>query len=186
MNRFDRVLQRWRIRKAVPHVPPGSRVLDIGCFDGALLQALDGHIALGVGIDPCAPEGAADGAMQLIRGTFPQDMPDLGPFDVITALAVVEHLALEEGPPFVQACERLLVPGGLLVITVPNPVVDPILHAMVRLRILDGMSLEEHHGFNPQTAQSLFAERGFELLRRGTFQLGLNNVFVFRRPGEGR
>src|SRR5205814_5880341 len=88
---LDRVLQRWRIAVAAPWIPPGARVLDIGCADGALFDVLRGRIAGGVGIDPDAPAGQPRTGVRLVRGLFPADAPDER-FDVITMLAVIEHL----------------------------------------------------------------------------------------------
>lgn len=181
MKELDRILQRWRIRKAAKHIPSGARVLDIGCFDGTLFRRLGGRIGAGVGIDPLAPPCGKDPDFLLIRGTFPDDMPEVEPFDVITALAVVEHLPAEDGPRFAESCARYLVPKGLVVLTVPAPAVDSILHVMQRLRVLDGMSVEEHHGFTPRSVEALFTARDFVLHHKETFQLGLNHVLVFRK-----
>jgi hypothetical protein len=48
-------------------------------------------------------------------------------------------------------------------------------------RVLDGMSLEEHHEYNVEQTLRIFANPSFELRQRKTFQFGLNNLFVFRR-----
>jgi predicted SAM-dependent methyltransferase len=96
-------------------------------------------------------------------------------------LAVLEHLppeALEETP---SACAALLHPGGRLVITVPSPAVDRILHWLERLRLIEGIGLHEHHGVHPATTQRLFSHPVFRLLVHRRFQLGLNNLFVFER-----
>jgi hypothetical protein len=43
------------------------------------------------------------------------------------------------------------------------------------------MSLEEHYGFNPETIIKIAMEANFELYRKKKFQLGLNNLFVFKK-----
>jgi hypothetical protein len=43
------------------------------------------------------------------------------------------------------------------------------------------MSLEEHYGFDPSCVPSLFSVGKLELIKAKKFQLGLNNLFVFRR-----
>ncbi len=43
------------------------------------------------------------------------------------------------------------------------------------------MALEEHHGFDPGKVIPLFESVGFRLAVHKTFQLGLNNVFVFTK-----
>ena len=48
-------------------------------------------------------------------------------------------------------------------------------------RVLDGMSLEEHHGYNVEQTPRIFANPAFALRHHETFQFGLNNLFVFCR-----
>src|SRR5205823_12169587 len=81
-----------------------------------------------------------------------------------------------------QACYRLLQPGGRVIITVPAPLVDAVIAGLRRLRLADGMSLDEHHGFDPRTTPDIFTRHGFFLEYRRRFQLGLNNLYVFRKP----
>ena len=59
---------------------------------------------------------------------------------------------------------------------------DDIVHTLVRLGLADGMSLEEHHGFKPADTRPIFEAAGLQLEAHETFQLGLNHLFVFRRP----
>jgi hypothetical protein len=60
--------------------------------------------------------------------------------------------------------------------------VDHILAALCGLRLADGMSLEQHDGFDPRTTPEFFVPSGFVLEYRRRFQLGLNHLFVFRKP----
>jgi hypothetical protein len=62
--------------------------------------------------------------------------------------------------------------------------VDWILAVLKFLRLIDGMSLEEHHGYQVKQTTAIFSAKSFRLLRRKRFQLGLNNLFVFERVGE--
>jgi SAM-dependent methyltransferase len=121
------------------------------------------------------------GGATLVRGSFPDDLPDCAPFDVITMLAVLEHVPRDRQQAFASACAKYLRPGGRLVITVPSPRVDAILSVLKTLRLVDGMSLEEHYGFDPDATPSIFASHGFDAVERRRFQFGLNNLFVFRR-----
>ena len=54
-------------------------------------------------------------------------------FDVITLLAVLEHVETDDLVVWRDACARLLEPGGLIVATVPSPRVDEILHTLMTL-----------------------------------------------------
>jgi SAM-dependent methyltransferase len=178
---LDRLGQNWRIAKARRYILPGSRVLDIGCADGALFRAAGSRIRDGIGIDPQAGVAATEGGFRLIAGNFPKDVGEPQPFDAIVALAVLEHVPLDEQPAFASACHRLLNPGGRVIITVPSPVVDRIVHIEQALGLADGMELHQHFGFDPAQTIPLFRTAGFRLETARSFQLGLNHLFVFRR-----
>ena len=181
MKPLDRLLQRWRIAVARPWIEPGSRVLDVGCADGALFRQLGDRIGSGVGVDPDLEERASDGRIEWIPGRFPEGLDGVEPFDVITMLAVLEHVPRERQSLVAEGCAVNLVPGGRLVITTPAPIVDRILDALAFLRLIDGMSLEEHYGFEPRETYGIFSGAALELERSRRFQLGLNHLFVFRR-----
>ena len=184
MKRLDRILQQWRIAKACPFIPPGASVLDIGSSDGTLFQTLGERISGGLGIDPTLPEGRSIGAIRLMNGFFPRDMPAVGPFDVITMLAVLEHFPPSEYESLQGGCIKFLKPGGRLIITVPSVAVDRILAMLKFLRLVDGMSLEEHHGYRVDQTVRIFSFPEFRLVRQEKFQFGLNHLFVFERSGE--
>ena len=159
----------------------GSRVLDVGCADGTLFSVLRDRISGGVGIDPDAAPGTPRVGVRIGPGLFPADAPDER-FDVITMLAVVEHLPASAYAATGAAAARSLRPGGRLIISVPQPAVDRIVHLLTRVGLADGMSLEEHHGFEVHQTRGIFEPYGFRLVTHRHFQLGLNNLFVFERP----
>lgn len=183
MKYLDRVLQRRRIAKARPFIGRGARVLDIGSSDGALFQQLGIPLSGAMGIDPTLRENQRLGEILLIAGSFPKDMPPVEPFDAITLLAVLEHFPEADYASLRAGCGRFLKPGGHLIVTVPSPQVDYILKALLALRLIDGMSLEEHHGFEVGDTTRIFPPPDFKLVRQKRFQLGLNNLFVFQRAG---
>lgn len=184
MRTIDRILQRWRIAKTRPYVASGARVLDIGCADGALFRQLKSRIGEGVGIDPYLDRSVDMDHCRLIAGWFPKDLPDPRQFDVITMLAILEHIPAKDHPQLAADCARFLKPGGYLVITVPSPIVDRLLSLLNFMRLIDGMSLEEHYGFDASKTPSIFSVGGLMLVKAEKFQLGLNNLFVFTRIEE--
>jgi 2-polyprenyl-3-methyl-5-hydroxy-6-metoxy-1,4-benzoquinol methylase len=186
MKFLDRVLQRWRIEKARPYISSGARVLDVGCADGALFRVLDSQIGEGVGMDTNLGQPVRLGKIRLVPGRFPRDLGDVGSFDVITMLAVFEHVPPEEHKTVAQACANLLRPGGRLILTVPSPRVDRILAGLKLAHLIDGMSIEQHYGFDVRATPAIFSGQGFRLIKHETFQLGLNNLFLFRKAGEER
>src|SRR6266542_6897464 len=180
MRCFDRVLQRWRAGKARPWIPDGARVLDIGCHQGEFLASLGDRIGPSVGLDPLAPFQET-AHYRLVPGIFRAPMPFAdASFDAIVMLATLEHIVDKE--PLARDCWRLLRPGGRVIITVPSNFVDVIVHFLCKVRLADGMSLEEHHGYDPRTTPEVFGRFGFRLERWKRFQLGLNHLFVLQKP----
>lgn len=181
MTLVDRWLQRWRFSKVRPYLGPASRVLDVGSADGAL-HAYHPHVARFVGIDPAAPvERQVGGSGRLLRGFFPDVLAPDDVFDVIAMLAVLEHVPPDAQLPLARACADRLVSGGVLVITVPSPVVDRILAVLLALRLVHGMALEQHYGFEARRVPEVFSAVGLRLIDARRFQLGVNNLFVFRK-----
>lgn len=179
MKPLDRVLQRWRIGKALPYIRQGDRLLDIGCFDLSLLGRVEGRVSRGVGIDPLATP-MRNGKLEVVRGAVPGVRFEDGAFDCITMLAVLEHIPGRAA--LARECARLLAPGGRVVITVPRPAVDKILAMLLALRLVKGMSLEQHEGYDVGRTGPIFEGAGLRLVRRSSFQLGLNCLFVFEKP----
>jgi 2-polyprenyl-3-methyl-5-hydroxy-6-metoxy-1,4-benzoquinol methylase len=181
MKRLDLILQHIRVCRVRGFIAAGARVLDIGCADGVLHREIP-SLGFYVGIDPDASPATLLENGRFIRDTFPT--PELGAaehFDVITAMAVLEHVSRDAQPAFARACAEHIVPGGRLLITVPSPVVDSIIDVLKRASVLDGMKDEQHYGFDPETTPSLFEPYGFRLEAHSCFELGLNHLFVFRR-----
>jgi SAM-dependent methyltransferase len=177
MTWLDRCLQQWRIRVARRELPLGARVLDIGTHDGTLFRLAR---ARGVGIDPELAAGATFPEVMLVKGSFPADLPDES-FDAAVALAVIEHVPEGELQAWAEAIARLVVSHGVLVITVPAPTVDTILHVLMRLHLAEGMEAHQHHGFQPGNLDAIFTAPLWQRTKHRTFQLGLNHLYVFER-----
>jgi SAM-dependent methyltransferase len=184
MRVVDRLLQRWRAAAAEPWIERGARVLDVGCHRGELLTRLRARIGPSVGLDPVTPV-KTDPPIRLIADRFPPAEPlPAGSFDVVVLLATLEHIADKDA--VAAECARVLRPTGRVVATVPSWCVDRVVDALRWLRLADGMSIEEHHGYDPLRTPEVFTRHGFELERWRRFQLGLNHLFVFRKAAPGR
>ena len=157
------------------------RVLDVGCFDERMFARLGDRLGYGVGIDPMLSEPVERSRFRLLRTSFPDGAPDER-FDVITMLAVLEHVRPQELSDWIDTCRSLLVPGGRIVASMPAPAVDRILDVLIKLRLLHGMEFGQHHGADPSRTVETFTDRGFTLLRRQRFQAGLNNLIVLQAP----
>ena len=178
---FDRILRSWRIRKVRPYLRRGCSVLDIGCHDGALFSALSDRISSGVGLDPRLERSRARGRFRFIADTFPSGLLGDERFDAITLLAVLEHVEPTELPRWRDAFEQLLAPEGLLIATIPSPRVDDVLDILRSLHLIAGMSVDEHHGFDPSGVPLLFSSASMRLIVRRRFEFGMNNLFVFKK-----
>lgn len=179
MKAFDRYLRNVRINKARRFLRQGDTVVDVGCADGVMFKRWAGVMGQGYGVDPILSESQQGPGFALYAGKFPDALPSLE-CDLITMLAVLEHIPLDQQGDLVTACYQMLRPRGRVVITVPSPRVDDILGFLSALRIIDGMSLEEHYGFDVESTAALF-QGPFKLKHRRRFQLGLNNLFVFEK-----
>jgi SAM-dependent methyltransferase len=120
VERVVRAIGSRHIRFLARGVPPGGRILDVGCGRGVLLAELadrgfevhgvERSAAAALGADPrarirIAPDLAAAG--------YPPDF-----FDAVFVWHVLEHL--REPIAAVREMHRILRPGGKLVVAVPN------------------------------------------------------------------
>ncbi len=181
MKRLDRLVQRWRIAKAVPFIGVGAKVFDIGSGEGELFEVLGDRISFGIGVEPLLSETIEGPRYRVIPELFPPQAPFSQKFDVITILAVLEHFPEEVLETCCQTCWKLLNTDGYVIITVPSGYVDGILRLLRFLKLVDAETLGEHHGFDVSMVGKLFSPAHFRLVTKKKFQLGFNNLFVFRK-----
>jgi len=108
-----------RYRRQAEYVPgPPGRLLEVGAAGGDFLALMRGRGWEVEGIERFAQAENAYGIL-IHRQSFPEecDLPGES-FDVIVAWSVFEHLHDPAGA-FAE-CVRLLCPGGLLIVQVPN------------------------------------------------------------------
>jgi 2-polyprenyl-3-methyl-5-hydroxy-6-metoxy-1,4-benzoquinol methylase len=181
MKRLDKYLQNVRIRRAASFINADSVILDIGSSNGKLFEFLGKKLKMGIGIDPALQKKIRGSNYELIKGYFPDSCPFDTRFDVITMLAVLEHIPKHKQKEVARICHDKLKPNGKIIITVPSPSVDLILRGLTMIKLIDGMSLEEHYGYDPRETETIFANDMFKLIHHSKFQFGLNNIFVFEK-----
>jgi methionine biosynthesis protein MetW len=113
-------------RRTIDWVPRGARVLELGCACGdvgAILQRDKACSVLGVEVDAAAAAEARENGLEVLGASL-EDPATLdaiaarGPFDVVLATDVLEHLRDPE--PVVAALSRFVGPRGLAIVAVPN------------------------------------------------------------------
>jgi 2-polyprenyl-3-methyl-5-hydroxy-6-metoxy-1,4-benzoquinol methylase len=123
--------------RVVRLVGSGMRVLELGCATGkvAALLTARGCVVTGVETDPdAARQAEAHCARVVVADLDVDDLSSLeryGPFDVVVAADVLEHLKRPEKA--LAAAAGLLAPHGYLVTSIPN-----VAHGSVRLALLAG------------------------------------------------
>jgi len=96
-----------------------STVLDVGCGSGVLSRELSrlGTNVTGVDVAGHLEWDSENRDVVFHEGDFLEMSSDLGTFDCLLALDVMEHVETEKA--FVDALGRNVRPGGLVVVTVP-------------------------------------------------------------------
>jgi len=121
-------IRRDRLPRWIDTIPKQARILDAGCAQGDLLAALSrvGYEIL-TGVDISAPL-LATARQKLPEGVrlVEMDVAEFlaqskeGEFDLIFFHDVLEHLPREDTIPILRAFYRVLAPGGVLSVRVPN------------------------------------------------------------------
>jgi SAM-dependent methyltransferase len=97
----------------------GRRVLDVGCFNGALLGYIgDGWQRFGVEPSRAAAGLARERGVDVLAATLDELPADTTPFDAVLAIDVVEHVV--EPLPFFRAVRERLADGGVFLILTGN------------------------------------------------------------------
>jgi SAM-dependent methyltransferase len=183
MKWLDRYLQKQRFKAIEKYLDNNKKTLDIGCNKGEFFNYFRKKHLFGVGVDPNLTESINNDNIQLIRDVFPPAVSSVGNnFDYIIALAVLEHIPIKSQLFFAEKCYDLLCDNnGKLLITVPSSNVDIILRLLKLFRMIDGIEMGQHYGFNIESVIPTFKQAGFNLLIHRRFQLGLNNLYVFTK-----
>ena len=131
------------------------RILDLGCSGGLLAERLRarGHHVVGVDVEevPGVRENTDSFHLaDLSRGLPPEVQ---GPFDVVIVADVFEHLPRPE--QLAREIQALLVPGGSLLVSVPN-----VGHWYPRIRFGSGAFGYDRRGPLDDTHLRFFSRRG--------------------------
>jgi len=99
---------------------PDSRVLDLGCGRGGVVELIWREVKLAAGLDPDSPSLAEHRApgMPVVRGVGQRLPFGDGSFDLVVCVWVLEHL--EDPAATLREVRRVLRPGGHFLFLTPN------------------------------------------------------------------
>ncbi len=181
---LEPMLARFRMQRAnqlIPSALRGGRILDIGCGSFPYFLA---HTAFrekfAVDQLEMAPETAAQNEIEFFalnlneqpRLPFEQEY-----FDVVTLLAVVEHLDPDNMALLFQESCRVLKRGGMLILTTPAAWSDGLLRFMARISLVSAEEIHEHaFAYTLPLLGWHFGQAGFQMskVKFGYFELMLN------------
>lgn len=102
-------------------------------------------------------------------------------FDVVTMLAVFEHIEHDKLNFVLAEIKRVLKRDGVLIITTPSPWADKLLHFMARLYLISKDEIHEHkHNHPKKKIESILQDAGFEKnkIKSGFFEFFMNMWFT--------
>ncbi len=166
----DRIDQHWALDECDLKPLAGRSAADVGCGAGLLAEPLARLGARVTAVD-AAPENiaaarthAAGQGLEIDYRVGGVESLD-GPFDLVTCLEVVEHVAEPRG--FVDGLARILAPGGLLVLSTPN---RTAMSRLVLIMIGEGTGRlprgthDWEKFLTPQETCALIADAGLEVV----------------------
>lgn len=164
-------LEEERIQKVLPII--SGRLLDIGAGQNTLVNIYRN----GVGVDVFNWGGGA----LVVKNTSLLPFIDES-FDTITFIACLNHIPnrLE----VLREAKRLLKPDGKVIITMINPILGNIGHAIwwySEDKKRGGMLAGELGGMWTKEVVTLCQNAGFMYRAHHGFQLGLNHIYLFSK-----
>jgi SAM-dependent methyltransferase len=126
---FDEFSHFYRhlLGEALASAPPEARILDIGCGQGLLVYALKGlgfRNVKGVDLSEEQIVVARQHSLpcRVVDRTYISQLAKMEPetFELIFMMDVLEHMGKDDQLQILAAASELLVPGGRLILSVPN------------------------------------------------------------------
>jgi SAM-dependent methyltransferase len=181
---LEPLLARLRTQRANQLIPAdlrNGRILDIGCGSYPYFLA---HTAFkekfAVDQLPMPKETADRNQIEFFELNLNQEphLPfEFEYFDVVSLLAVVEHLNPKSMAMLFKECHRVLRTGGMVVLSTPAAWSDGLLQVMARLNLVSAEEIHEHaFAYTLPLIGWHFGQAGFEMtkVRFGYFEFMLN------------
>jgi ubiquinone/menaquinone biosynthesis C-methylase UbiE len=192
-------IQRIKERIAHDFVRPGMRVLEIGCGTGTLtaMMAAKGAQVTGIDASPTmlAQAGKKISSKELqehivlrhMDATLIGDRFPAASFDLIVSTLVFSELPVDEQRYVLEACQKLLAPGGRLLIAdevLPKGFLVRLVYTLIRLPLAFLTWLLTRTGTSAlRDFGTLLAESGFRTRTAATY-LGSSLVLYDSQPSS--
>ncbi len=181
---LERFLANQRT-KQIGNVIKDKAVLDFGC--GVNLwtaQSLLESARFVHGIDSSLPDALQNHSGIQVYKTFEQIK--FKEYEVITALAVFEHLGLFEFLDVLSKLNQITTPQAIIVGTIPTPISRPILEFLsYKLRLIDPSQIRDHKFYYDDLSfAEMLSHSPWKLDSYTTFQLGLNSRFLLTKRNK--
>lgn len=162
----------------IPTPLRSGRILDVGCGSYPYFLSHTQFIEK-FAVDQLQPAPGVEGIhwKTLDLNTEPALPFEDSYFDVVTMLAVAEHLDPASLERLLREVHRALKPGGRVILTTPAARADRLLRWMAHLSLVSAEEIDEHaFAYTLPLLGWLFGQAGFAMqhVRFGTFELGLN------------
>lgn len=179
---LERFLAKKRVKlanKLIPSSLRSGRILDIGC--GAYpLFLLSTDFAEKYGLEKIERKNISHDKVTLIN--FDLEKQDVLPFDneyfdIVTMLAVFEHIEPSRLLNVIKEVHRILKHNGIYIMTTPAAWTGSLLRCMAKLKLVSPIEIEEHKdSYNHSKICSILQDGGFlkERIRLGYFEIYMN------------
>jgi SAM-dependent methyltransferase len=158
-------------------------LLDIGCGTNELVRGYRSRRGTAIGVD-VYPWPGADVVCDTTRLPFLD-----GHFDTVVMLACLNHVPRSKRGQVLQEARRVLRDEGQLLITMINPVIGFVVHAIRRRYDLDqlerGIGEEEAKGLWDKEVKELLGESRLRLAETVPCVFGLNCLYVVEKDDTG-
>lgn len=184
---LDVFLAKQRYKTAIKKISSAQktgRILDIGCGCYPFFLTVVNFpekFGLDKNIEPDAVNEMEKQGIALINHYIEKEekLPFAdSSFDVVSMLAVFEHIDPKLLVRIHREINRILKPGGLYVMTTPAFWTDGLLKFLAKLHLINGDSISEHKGsYSCSSISSVLQAAGFseKNVRSGHFELFMNN-----------
>ena len=156
---------RFRVARALAADFAGRRVLDYGCGDATFLAMLDEAqerpaLAVGAEVDPglvrdCARRLSGRPSLRFVHISELDQSAHERSYDVIVCMEVLEHVTNIE--PILDRFDRLLVPSGRLLVSVPVEIGAPLIVKQMVRQIAGWRGIGDYPGTSPYRLTEYFA-----------------------------